>query len=294
LRFTKEEFDTMVEQLLFAQQVQFEMLCQIAEKTLRPAVIRWCMDEPCLRGRSYENDIMQEIHIRLMKTVIGGFLLRENVTGPYNNDPEGFEDWLFTVAVNLKRDFANSVRGRDFKTDDLDDHWDIPAPEREWEDEQERIDKLKQALDTVLSANAGVYKVLTWLAQFVFVLGMDVTKIQSNEMILEAFENKTLNQMYDMILLASRQIPWLQISGTQNRRILAELGKKWDGEHTYGQTRYKTFFMKHNGEISGKKSISDWSNRLNTMIQRKTETESMKTRPEGTKRRVANESSESG
>lgn len=274
MRFTKEEFDIMVDELLHQDAVRFDMLCQIAEKTLMPAVKRWCMDEPCLRGRNYENDIMQDIHIRLMKTVIGSFLLREDVIGPYNNDPEGFEDWLFTVAVNLKRDFANAVRGRDFKTDDLDEHQNLPAPENGVEAELERIDKLKQALSTVLSANVGVYKVLTWLAQFIFVLDMGVTKIQSNEMIVEAFGDKTLYQMYDMILRASRQISWLEITDEQHDRIVTALGKQWDAQHTYGETEYKAFFMKHNGEISGKKSISDWVNRLNTMIQRKTGGES--------------------
>ena len=274
MRFTNEEFAVMVDQLLYQETVCFDMLCQIAEKTLTPAVKRWCADEPCLKGRNYENDIMQDIHIRLMKTVITGFLLRENVDGPYNNDPEGFEDWLFTVAVNLKRDFANAVRGRDFKTDDLDDYQYLTAPDNGVEAELERIEKLKQALNIVLGANVGVYKVLTWLAQFVFVLDMGITKIQSNECILAAFEDKTLYQMYDMLLLASRQIPWMEITDRQHTQIVTALGKKWDAEHTYGETQYKAFFMKHNGEISGKKSISDWVNRLNTMIQRKTGGES--------------------
>ena len=30
--------------------------------------------------------------------------------------------------------------------------------------------------------------------------------------------------------------------------------------------------MKHNGEVSGKKSISDWMNRMNDMIKRRVET----------------------
>ena len=284
MRFTKEEFDSMVEQLLDREQPCFDMLCHIAEKTLRRPVTRWCNEDPYLRGKKLENDIMQEIHLRLMKTVIGGFLLRDDVPGPYNNNPDGFEDWMFTVAKNLKRDYANFVRGWDFKTDDLDDHGDIPAPERNWEDEQEQIETLKQALDIVLEADVGVYKTLTWLAQFVFVLGMDVTKIQSNELIIQAFENKTLYEMFDMILVASRQIPWLEISSCQRSRIMAALKTKWDGEHTYGETRYCTFFMKNKGEISGKKSISDWSNRLNTMIKRKRGTKTMETDPEGDRR----------
>lgn len=44
--------------------------------------------------------------------------------------------------------------------------------------------------------------------------------------------------------------------------------KKREGNVSYGETKYRNFFMKHNGEVSGKKSISDWVNRINNMIRR--------------------------
>lgn len=274
VRFTTEEFEIMVHELLYSDPVSFDTLCQIADKTLRPSVINWCKSEDCLRGRGFEDDIIQEIHLRLMKTTVDYFLLREGVNGPYNNNPEGFEDWMFRVADNLKCDFANKVRNRDFKTEDIDDPSVISTPDDGDYDAEERIDRLKQAFSIVLSADVSIYKVLTWLAQFIFILDTNVTKIKSNDLIIAAFENKTLYEMYDMILTASKRIPWIVINKQQNEKILTALRKKRDGDVSYGETRYKEFFMKHNGEVSGKKSISDWVNRMNDMIKKSVDPQS--------------------
>ncbi len=272
MRFTRDEFDTMINELLYSTPVSFDMLCSIAEKVLRPSVVNWCKDEDCLRGRGYEDDIMQEIHLRLVKTTIDYFMLRDDIEGPYNDNPEGFEDWIFFVAKNIKRDFANKIRKRNFTTDDIDDPAIGEIPSGEYEDDtEENVDRLKRAFSIVLSSEVGIYKVLTWLAQFIFILEYDVTKIKSNELIITAFENKTLYDMYDMLLKASKRIPWIVVTKEQNEKILCALRKKREGTVSYGETKYRNFFMKHNGAVSGKKSISDWMNRMNDMIRRQIE-----------------------
>ena len=52
-------------------------------------------------------------------------------------------------------------------------------------------------------------------------------------------------------------------------KILLELRKNKDGNVSFGETKYKDFFMKYNGVISGKKSVSDWTNRINDMIKKR-------------------------
>ena len=147
MRFTREEFDIMASQMLEQKPISYEMLTQIAEKTLRRTVKNGCASDLCLRGRGYEDDIMQEIHIRLIKTTVPYFLRRNGVTEGFNNDPEGFEDWMFRVAENLKKDFANKVRGLDFKTEDLDAPQveSLTASYDHHEDAQEREALLKEA-----------------------------------------------------------------------------------------------------------------------------------------------------
>lgn len=274
MRFTREEFEIMADQMLHQKPICYDMLSHIAEKTLRTTVKNWCESDPCLRGRSYDGDIMQEIHVRLITKTIPGFLRRNGVTGDYNNDPEGFEDWMFRVAENLKRDFANDVRKLDFKTADLEEPMleNLPDMKNSYDElDAEREEALKKAFSIVLSANVNVYKVLTWLAQCLFMLDSDVTKIKSNELIIAAFENKTLEDMYEVLLQASHRIPWLVITQTQDEKIRTALRKKRSGTVTYGETQYSAFFMKYRGKVSGKKSISDWMNRMNDLIRREME-----------------------
>ena len=269
MRFTTEEFDTMVHELLYADPISFRTLCIIAEKTLKPSVEKWCKADDCLRDRRFEDDLMQEIYLRLIKTTVTYFLLRDGIEGSFNNDPEGFEDWLFKVANNLKRDFVNRVRNSDFKTENIDDHTEIAAyDDRFYDDEQ--IVRLKEAFLIILSADISIYKVLTWLAQFIFMIDAEVTKIESNELIVKTFEDKTLYEMYDMILVASKRVPWIEISESQSNRIIALLQKNRSDGISYGDTKYRDFFMKQNGMVSGKKSVSDWVNRMNDMIKRST------------------------
>lgn len=269
MHFTRDEFDIMVNELLYSEPISFNMLCRIAEKTLRSSVIRWCKTEACLCGRGYEDDIMQEIHLRLIKTTVTYFLLRDGIDSPYNDDPEGFENWMFRVAENMKRSFANALRKTDFETEDIDDPSVPDIPDDDGSTGEWFKEKLKEAFSIVLSLDIGIYKILTWVAQMVFILDLDITKIKSNELIITAFENKTLDEMYEMILIASARIPWLVITDEQNEKILKSLRKKQDDGVLYGETKYRVFFMKKDGEVAGKKSISDWVNRINHMIRQK-------------------------
>lgn len=268
LVFTQEEFDTMVNQLLVEEPVSYDMLCMIADKVLRPTVIYWCKNEDSLRGRDCENDIMQDIYLRLIKKTIGYFLLRSDMDDQVNLDPEGFEDWLFRVARNIKRDHARKNRSHDIKNTELDGS-ETAEMTSDWTGiGEDRVERLRAAFDVVISADVSVYKTLTWLAQSLLVLYLDITKIRANEQILEKYSHRTLNEMYDSLRQISGQIPWMHISENQHRKIRAALDAPWEKDMTFGQLPYRTFFMKYRGEESGKKSISDWVNRLNAIIRR--------------------------
>lgn len=260
--FTIEEFNVMVNELLCREYASYDMMCFIADKTLRPSVIRWCNAEPSLRGRGLEDDIMQEIQVRLIKTCVPQFLLRDGVDGRINNDPEGFRKWLFTLAVNIKKDNANRIRRGDYYTKELDEN--LVGSEDAVDVTGEKIEQLKRAFSVVIAADSQVYIVLTWIAYFVYTLSRDITKIQSNEVIRHFFEQKTLFEMHRMIVLASREIPWLQISEEQNRHILNALQKPWDDDRVYGEVKYREFYMKK----GGKATISDWLNRMNHLVRR--------------------------
>lgn len=272
MAFSREEFDTMVQQLLCKDGASFEMLICIAQKTLFPHVKKLCRSNEDLRYQCLEEDIMQDIHLRLMKTAVTGFLLNRK-DGVLNNDPAGFQAWMYKVATNQVLDFASRVRSREHRQVDPQALETVPVYDPTPELDAENIARLKQAFSIVLSANVRVYKVLTWLAQSLYFLEQDSSRIESNAQLIAEFEDKTLREMYDRILESSRRIPWLQVSGRQHHKIMADLERPWKGDQTYGQTRYKEFFMKHNGEISGKKSVSDWVNRMDDLVKTKMGTE---------------------
>ena len=268
MRFTQAEFDTMVQEVLYTDPSCCDMLCDMAQRLLQPMVEAWCRKDPVLRNRQFEGDVMNDILLHLMKTVVHGFLLRDDVVGEYNNDPEGFERWVCLVAHNRQRDFADRIRRADFHTTSEEELDTVGVCDENTEDYHERLCRLRKAFDVVMSADTRVYKVLTWLAQMIFIAEQDLAHHKANALIVTAFENKTLSEMYGMILAASRRIPWMQITLPQHKRMMEALQKPWDEDLTYGEVKYGEFFMKYRGEVAGKKSVSDWINRMNGVIRR--------------------------
>ncbi len=258
---SEQEFHTMVEELLYREKAVFTTLCDIATRELRSSIRRWCALDDTLRGKGHEEDILQEVHLRLIKTTVSHFLLREE-DGTVNMDPAGFRAWMFQVAKNITRDFADKLRRVSGNTTGLDGISDREAAAENMS--LERIQELSRAFDIVLDADVQVYKVLTWLAQGVYILSEGVSKIESNGMIVDAFGEKTLFQMRDMLLEAAGRISWLQIHPAQLEKIDEALNKPYDDHRVYGQVQYQEFFMKK----GGKATISDWVNRMNSMIKR--------------------------
>ena len=265
--FSKEEFDIMLEQLLDENQASFDMLCAIAERTLRPSVRHWCANDSRLRSKHFEDDVMQAIHLRLIQTTKSTFLLRNGVDGPVNNDPEGFRKWIFMVAHNITRSFAKSVGRIDGNETPLEDDENTDIPDKSddaLEIRERNTELLSAAFSIVLDSDSGVYKVLTWIAQCVFMVKLDITKIHSNDLIVKTFENKSLGEMYRMVTEFSRNIPWMVIDEKHQEKIEDQLAKPWDEDRRYYDVKYGEFFMKK----GGKATISDWVNRMNNLVRR--------------------------
>ncbi len=264
--FTSEEFDIMVDELLCGDGSSFDMLCAIAEKTLRRQVRRWCSDDIQLRGRMLEDDIMQEIQLRLIKTCKASFLLREGVEGGVNRDQEWFKRWMFKLAWNIKCDFANALRRVNAKVRGFDEGEEerVPAKDETLDITEERVEALARAFSIVINSRSQVYKILTWLAQSIMMLDLDVTKIKSNSMLLESFESRTLGEMYEMIRAAAGNIPWLVITPEEDEKIKKQLMREFGGGRRYYEIPYREFFMRK----GGKATISDWVNRMNGLVNR--------------------------
>jgi len=264
--FSDGEFRQMTIELLCDETPRFDTLCLLADKTLRHSVCRWCAEDPVLAGGHYEDDIMQETLLRLIRCTVSGFLLREGPDAAVNDDPDGFYSWMFTVARNVKRDFSNRMRKiclcvRGFEEGEEEQIADAPAANDAEDSDRET---LRHAVAVVLDADIQVCKVLTWLAQCLFMIRTDLSRIRANSLILREFENKTLYEMRFLLASAAAEIPWLSVSDEQFRKIDRALDRPWSDGRKTGEIRYKEFFMKK----GGKATISDWVNRINSLIRR--------------------------
>lgn len=269
MRFTREDFDTMVQEVLYTKPGRKDALCRIVELTIGPLVRTWCQREDVLRNRGLEGDLLHDILLHVMQRVVHGFLRNDRTTGDYNDDPEGFEHWLMRVANNYKRDFVNKLRREEFRTVGEESLERMSVPEEDPTKRQEYLQQVQEAFDVVLSADVRVYKVLTWLAQILFVVEGGLAHHEANAKVVTTFENMTLNQMYGHICAAARRVEWMVITPEQHARIMAALQKPWENGLTYGEATYQMFFQKTDGEPNGKKSVSDWMNRMTERIKKK-------------------------
>lgn len=262
--FTDEEFEIMISEMTDSAHPSSDMLCSIAEKTLRSKVRYWCSTDFVLRGRGMEDDIMQDIFIRLIKTTVTHFLVRKDRNGEVNRNPDEFKSWIFKVAERIKIDTANALRNRDYKARGFEDGEEEQIPDEPYDDDEQSYqhETLAEAFKIVLESDARIYKILTWFAQSLFIIEFDVTKIQSNDAIITAFSEKTLFEMKDILLGFADKIDWIVIAPEQIEKINRALNAEFKNK-LIGEIKYKDFFMKK----GGKASISDWVNRMNRLIE---------------------------
>lgn len=270
-KFSNEEFDLMLSELFDNEQATFDTLCMIADKQLKTLVRKKCNEFSSISRRLEHEDVMQEVHIRLITRCVTGFFLRNGAAEP-NRDPDEFCKWIYKVAKNVICDYGRKNASIDLRVRfwEEDEEYGIIDEtifdEDALEDDRER---LRKAFAIVLDADASIYKILVWIAQCIVILSADVTKIQSNEILINEFSNKTLSEMRDIVIHASRLIKWLEFTPEQLERINSSLSQPFADGKTYGETTLSSFFMKQ----GGKKSISDWANRMNNLIKRRIKNE---------------------
>ena len=264
-RFSDEEFEKMISEITDTSNASFNTLCIIADKALRPKVRYWCTTSSVLNGRQMEEDIMQEIFIRLIKTVTYGFLLRKDNNYELNRNPDEFNSWIFKVAENIFKDTLKAVRTQDYRIKRFDAMGDSIIADNQIETSEAEThiqDELLRAFNIVFDSDKKVYIVLTWLAQNLFVLEFGITKIKSIRIMADALSDRTLFELKDIVLKHSERIKWLKFSDKQSSRITRALNEYYKGK-LLGEYQYKEFYMKKGGRAS----ISDWVNRMNRMIE---------------------------
>ncbi len=276
---TNEEFQKMADELLNPEKAKFDTLCVIAKKVLEGRVKRLCVNSDLLRGGNHEEDIMNCIYLRLMKTVKTDFLYHEKRVGDINFDPEGFRKWLYTVAANEVCNYTrmlNKTRRDPYEVLPYDFY--IMAKSGEGEDDTitreiviaddgytdiETKSQLQHVFDKALKISANPYKILTWLMSFVIQLVTKCNKIEANKIIINLYENSTLGLIYDEVIFYTDLLPWLTFSDKQKEFLWDKLRKVCKNGIPYYAAVYSWFYMKKGRT----ETLSDWINRINAAIK---------------------------
>ncbi len=264
--FTQKEFDTMISELFEYEEISFDTLCKIAHDSLENSVRRWCEADLALRGKGYEDDIMQDVYIRMMKTSITHFFKRPSTEG-INRDVQGFSSWMFKIALNIKRDYSNRVRKANFNVGSIEDAdtsdgalvSDICSQALEGEN-----GRLSEVFSLVMDSDSQTYKILTWLAVSAYMIDLDVSRIRSTELVVESYADRTLYDMERGVLGTIQRQKWINISEAQKNKLHTSLALTDSDGREMGEKLYGDFFMKK----GGKATVSDWVNRMNSMVRR--------------------------
>lgn len=279
MRFTQEEFDTMLDEITYHVPARYDKLCEIVGKFITPKVYVWCKDS-CNRDKDVE-DVMQNISVRLLSGRARKYFVDKDGNPRPDRDPGKFGAWLEKLSRRVWLDWVEEQN----RHKGIEPEGPIgppePLPEVSLDD---IIEELQKAFAIVLDADASIYIKLTWLAQSILVLNADMTRIGAKDQLLRVLENRTLADMYEMVLEAADCIPWLTITDEQHARILQELQKPWKDRRRYGDVTYREFFMLKDGEPSGDKSVSVWVGRMDKLVKGASErgTESKSGKPKRT------------
>lgn len=254
-----DEFDCVYRQLHESGFTCYDALLAITDKVTKKFVYKQCNCNPALSKRGYEEDIMQEVRLKVIKNCVHGFFLRN---GEDNYNPSGFVAWLFKVAENVVRDYAKKVNRFQFReAKEISECYDIPC-QNDLYVSTEVNDDLSTAVKVAFDCDYSVYKVLTWIAMMLFMVNLNIEKFETPDIIDKTFSQMTLFQMYDTIVVYSKCIPWLELDDDRKKHIKEKLSVTFKDGRRVGDMIYSDFYMKK----GPKATISDWVNRVNKYI----------------------------
>lgn len=258
-------YDALVEDICANEEPVYYNLALFVQDHLKKQVQSWCYGSVLYGGKQYE-DIMQEIHIRIIKYCESYFF--KPVNGKTTKTCEEFKKWTYVVAKNYFRTYCEKS-----KRDVVIDIDDIDITDCKFTDESEDLDAnheaLRDAFSVVMDLSSGAHIILTWLSLSLFMI-CDWTKIESTHLLPKKFNDASLSEMFDYVIEALLKLEWLEISEAQiekQKRKLSVIHPKTGKE--IGSMKYSEFYMAKGAE----KSISDWVNRINEQIKKRIDKE---------------------
>lgn len=270
---SQEEFNEMIDEFVCAEEIRYEKLYYLVSKFAKAHIVKLC-NGSVLRGCGHEEDILQVVLFNVSARALYGFFLKKDENGEFMNRDENesyksaevlrkFLGYVRQIAFRAFLNFLEKEKRKMYIS--IEENKSVPeVPEAITE-------KLRKAFLIVLSSKRSIYIKLTWLAHRIIFLQSNCNSTEANRLLIQAFENSTLYNMYIAIKKASAIIPWLELKEDAMNNIVNELNKpcSWDKNKCYANVTYKEFYMKDKGKPSGEKSVSNWLYRLDEDIKEK-------------------------
>ncbi len=236
---------------------------------LSKKVEKWCYNDSFLRGGLHNEDIMQEIQIRIIKKCEDYFF--KPVNGKTDKTCEEFKAWCTRVAKNYFISYCVKQKNRKEVELDLSIKFDEPGSSKDdsfTEHEKKDADRkdLQDCFEIVFDLKSSPHIILTWLSVSLFMVEYDLSRIKSTHIIVKYFSELTLRQMFIIVIDLITKIDWLQIDNEKAEKQALKLEKinKDTGKIT-GDMKYSDFYMSKGPEMS----VSDWVNRINSQIKKR-------------------------
>lgn len=247
---------------------KYDKLVIFVHNLLSKKVKQWCYNDSILRGGMHDEDVMQEIQIRIIKKC-GHYFFKPN-NGKTDKTCEDFKAWCYRVAKNYFITYC--VKQKNRKEVELD--LSIVSDEQDFKSEEtyskqetiaENRKDLRNCFFIVFNLKSSPHIVLTWLSVSLFMIKYDVKKIESTHLIVEKFSELTLYEMLNIIINLTIELEWLQIDKEQidKQKLMLEKINNDTGKRI-GDMKYSEFYMSKGPEMS----ISDWVNRVNSQIKK--------------------------
>lgn len=251
---------------------KYDNLVLFVHNLLSKKVRRWCYNDSALRGGLHDEDVMQEIQIRIIKKCETYFF--KPVHGVTDKTCSEFKAWCNRVAKNYFLTYCVKQKNRKEVALNLsiteDNQSSMQVEDDYCSDETENLEThrsdLKRCFEIVFDLKSSPHIILTWLSVSLFMLlKEDTSKIDSTHMVVQKFSSTTLFEMFDIIISAINKVGWVVFTDEQinrQKRKLESINK--DTGKMIGNMKYEEFYMNKGPEMS----ISDWVNRINMQIKK--------------------------
>lgn len=267
----KKLYNDLVKEICNNDCPRYDSLVIFLDIFLSNKVKNWCYNNSVLRWGMQEQDVIQEIQIRIIKKCEEYFFKPQN--GYTDKTCEEFKAWCYRVAKNYFLSYCIKQKNRKEVELDLSIKFDTAQvnSKNTFDDftKQELLEdyssNLKVCFSIVMDLKSSPHIVLTWLSVSMFMLECDASKIESTHMLIQKFGRLTLSEMFYIITSSIKRWGWdvfTEDQITDMEKKLRKINSKTG--IPVGNMKYEDFYMTKGPEMS----ISDWVNRVNSQIRK--------------------------